>query len=67
MAKEAFAKIKTTAKINDFHKKKGGVDLKFHDMKITGSQYERLSDMMDDGQPVTITIEVKQATLPGTT
>lgn len=67
MAKETFAKIKTTAKINDFHKKKGGVTLKFSDMKITGSQYETLSDMMDDGQSILITLEVKQPSLPGTT
>jgi hypothetical protein len=63
MAKETFPNVKTVGTITEFKKKKGCADFKLVGVKITGSQFERIGDMIDEGDPVDVTLQVKQATL----
>jgi hypothetical protein len=64
--KETFPKIKTEAKVTEFKKKKGCCDFKLVDAEITGSQFEKISDIIDEGDAVLVTLQKKQGTLPGT-
>ena len=59
--------IKTIASVGDFKRKKGGVDLKLTNMKIAGADYEKLSAIIDGDSTVRVSLDVVDATLPGTT
>jgi hypothetical protein len=64
MAKaQAFPKVKTIGTIVGFGKKKGCCDFKLAGVKITGTQFEKLGDMIDEGDPVDITLQKRQATM----
>jgi hypothetical protein len=66
MAKETFPKILTDTTIISCKKTKGNVELKFGEMKFTGSQIEHLGDWIDDDIKVRVTIQVQQPNLPQT-
>ena len=60
---ETFPKITAVGKIKSCNKKKNCVDLKFDELNFTGSQFERLSDWIDDETDLQITIQQNQGTL----
>jgi len=63
MAKDNLPKIKALGKIKSANKKKGSVDLKFAGLNFIGSQAERLSDWIESGDEVDVTIQLHQARL----
>lgn len=60
---KTFPKIATETTIVSSKKTKNNVELKFGDMKFTGSQYEKLCDWIDDNSKVRVTIQLQQAEL----
>ena len=65
MAKDkgTFPKIASETKITGFNKKKKGIDPKFSGLNFTGRQLEQLSDWIDDGTELIVTIQQKQGDL----
>ena len=61
--RETFPKIGAVCQISSCKKTKGGVDLRFEDLQITGSQFEQVSDWIDDEAVLTLTIELFQGNL----
>lgn len=60
---QAFPKVKTTGTVTDFTKKKGSCNFKLSGVKIGGEQFEHIADMIDEGDPVTVTLQKKQSTM----
>ena len=65
MAKQSFPKVASVTTIKSCTKKKGGVGVQFNDLNFTGSQFEQISDWIDDDVKVKVTIQQFQGSLLG--
>ena len=57
MAKETYPKVAAEGTVKACNKKKGCTDLKFDDLNFTGHQFEQLSDWVDQGIKVRVTVQ----------
>ncbi len=68
MAKKTgtFPKTKFKAKVVECKAKENSCEIKLSKIELTGGQYERVKDIMDEGDLVFVTFQAEQGTLPGT-
>jgi len=60
--KETFPMVAAETTIKSCTKKKGCVSVQFNDLDFTGSQFEQISDWIDDDVKLVVTLKQKQGT-----
>ena len=59
---KTFPKIAAETTIESCTKKQGGVAVKFGELNFSGNQFEQISDWIDDGAVILVTLEQRQGT-----